>query len=138
MSDNIHKVWGERKRFHLDALNEIDLLYLKKDCFCSTHTHKYKKNKFMVVSGTVAIETEFGKKVLTKDESWEVSVPIKHRFFALEDSVMIEIATITTAQWNFTGDIDPDDINRESQGGRIINGKEMTLDEMRDKGLFKL
>lgn len=135
---NIHKVWGERRRIHLDALNEIDLLYVKKDTFCSTHTHKYKANKFIVVQGKVRVETEFGHRVLTKNESWEVNPPMKHRFYALEDSIMIEIACINTVQWNTTGEIDPGDINRESQGGRIVDGKEMTLDEMREQGLLDL
>ena len=36
------------------------------------------------------------------------------------------------------GAIDADDIERESQGGRIVKGVEMTLDEMRKKGLLDL
>ncbi|MHA1437956.1 MAG: hypothetical protein ACTSPD_10300 [Promethearchaeota archaeon] len=135
---NIHKVWGERRRIHLDCLNEIDLLYIKKDTFCSTHTHKYKTNKFIVVQGKIRIETEFGQRTLSSNESWEVNPPIKHRFYALEDSVMIEIACISTQLWNTIGAIDPNDINRESQGGRIVNGKEMTLNEMREKGMLNL
>jgi quercetin dioxygenase-like cupin family protein len=129
---NIHKVWGERRRIHLDAHNEIDLLYVNKDCFCSTHTHKEKINKFIVISGKVVIETEYGQKILNKNESFEVHPPMKHRFKALDNSTMIEIA------YTYKKVIDTFDINRESQGGRIVNGKEMTLDEMRKKGLLDL
>ena len=135
MSENIHKVWGERRRIHLDKLNEIDLLYIKKDTFCSTHSHEYKANKFIVVSGKVRIETDFGHTILNKNETWEVRPPLRHRFCALEDSVMVEIATIHGFIHHTVGDIDPDDINRETQGGRIVEGKEMTLDEMLKKGL---
>lgn len=130
--ENIHKIWGERRRIHLDDKNEIDLLYLRGNTFCSTHTHLNKINKFLVVSGRVKIETEYGEIILAKNESWVVRPPMKHRFYALEPSIMIEIAYVEE------GRIDPNDINRESQGGQEINGKEMTLDEMKEKGILKL
>ncbi|GAG38777.1 unnamed protein product [marine sediment metagenome] len=129
---NILKIWGERRRILLDDKNEIDLLYLKKDCFCSTHAHKYKANTFYVISGSVKIDAEFGNIILTKNKSWTVNPPIKHRFVALEDSVIIEIASVKE------GMIDEKDIQRESQGGKIINGKEYTENELREKGMLDL
>jgi len=130
--DNIHKIWGERRRVHLDDKNEIDLLYLKKDTFCSTHSHEFKINKFVLISGSVAIETEFGRIILEKNDIWSVYPPMKHRFKALEGSVMIEFASVKD------GEISTEDIVRESQGGRIINGEEITLDEMKNRGLLEL
>lgn len=132
MPDNIHKIWGERRRILLTDKTEIDLLYLKKDSFCSTHTHKYKVNKFVVISGEVRIETEFGKKILTENESHTVNSPTCHRFFVLKDSIMIELAYVKK------GKINPKDIQRVIQGGRVIDGKQMTEDEMREKGLLEL
>ena len=132
MSENISKIWGERRRLLLTNKTEIDLLYLKKNSFCSTHSHVNKINMFVVVSGRVRIETEFGNLTLTKNNSWEVHPMLKHRFFALEDSVMIELAYVNK------GRIQPMDINRISQGGRVIDGKEMTADAMREKGLLDL
>lgn len=129
---NIFKIWGERRRILLDDKNEIDLLYLKKDSFCSTHKHAKKINKFILVSGKVMIETEFGAKVLSPKESFQVIYRTLHRFVALEDSVMIEIAFVEE------GKIDPKDIEREKQGGRIIDGKEYTEDELRKKGMLEL
>lgn len=131
MSDgNIHKIWGERRRILLTDRCEIDLLYLKKNSFCSRHKHRDKTNKFVVVKGKVRIETEFGKKVLTKNQSFEVKPPIIHRFFALKDSIMIELASVNA---DF---IQPKDIKRFKQGGRIVDGKEMTENKMRKKGLL--
>jgi len=52
-----------------------------------------------------------------------------HRFKALEDSVVIELAYV------IDGIIDEKDINRIKQGGRIINGTEFTLDEIEKQGL---
>lgn len=130
--ENINKIWGERRRIHLDDKNEIDLLYLNKDTFCSTHSHETKGNKFTVVSGSVKIETELGNVTLNKNESWTVLAPIKHRFVALENSVMIEMAFVTQ------GTIDPNDINRESLGGKIIDGEEYSIDRLKEKGLLNL
>jgi len=129
---SIYKVWGTRIRLLLTNECEIDLLYLKKDSFSSKHTHKTKINRFYVVEGKVRIETEFGKKTLKKNNSFEVQPPLMHRFFAVEDSVIIELAYVKE------GFIQPDDIKRKKQGGRIVDGKEMTEDKMRKKGLLDL
>ncbi len=130
--ENIHKIWGERRRILLDNKNEVDLLYLKKDTFCSTHTHKTKNNKFIVISGIVRIESDFGNVLLHANDTWTVIAPRKHRFVALEDSVMIEIAFVKD------GDIDSNDIDRESLGGKIINGVEYTIGQLKEKGLLEL
>lgn len=130
---NINKIWGERHRFFLNDKVEMDVLYLKKDSFCSTHRHKYKINKFKVLKGRVRIETDFGEVTLsTQWQEWTVPPPRVHRFFAEEDSIMLEIA--------YTEDrkIDPKDIERFSQGGMVINGEEIPHDEMKKRGLLKL
>lgn len=131
MSENINKIWGERRRVHLDDKNEIDLLYLKKDRFCSSHSHSEKINKFLLISGSVVIDTEYGSVTLEKNDIWFVYPPIKHRFRALENSVLIEFAFVKK------GKINSEDINRESLGGKIINGEEMTIDELKKKGLLE-
>ena len=129
---NIHKIWGERRRILLTDQTEIDLLYLKAGSFCSTHKHAYKINRFYVVKGRVRIETEFGNRTLKENESWDVCPPLVHRFVPLTDAIMIELAFVKD------GKIAPDDIGRISQGGRVIKGKELTFDEMREKGLLDL
>lgn len=129
---SIFKIWGERRRVLLTDQTEIDLLYVKKDTFCSTHSHVTKINKFVVIEGKIRIETEFGQKTLKKNQSFEVKPPLVHRFIALEDSIMIELAYVDE------GYIQPKDIDRKKQGGRIVNGKEMTENEMRKKELLDL
>lgn len=129
---NINKIWGERRRILLTDKTEIDLLYLKANTFCSSHNHEEKVNKFYVVSGKIKIETEIGNIILTKNDSWEVHPPLKHRFVALEDSVMIELA------YTIDKKIDPKDINRDIQGGKIIDGKYISIPELREKGLLEL
>ena len=130
--ESIQKIWGTRMRIHLDDKIEIDLLYLKKDTFCSTHTHKNKINKFIVVAGKVRIESELGYTELNPNESFVVKPPMKHRFFVLEPSIMIEMAYVED------GKIDPNDINRETLGGKVIDGKEYTINDLKEKGLLDL
>ena len=127
---NIHKVWGERRRLLLSNETEIDLLYLIKGGFSSRHNHEFKINKFIVVEGKVRIDTEFGQKTLHKNESFEVRPPLMHRFIALEDSIVIECAYVES---DF---IRPDDIKRKKQGGRVVDGKEYTEDQLRKKGML--
>lgn len=131
--ENINKIWGIRSRILLDSYNEIDLLQLKKNTFCSKHTHKDKINLFILVSGKVKIETELGNIILMPNDEWTVYPPVKHRFVALEDSVMLELAFVREGKI-----IDENDINRESLGGKIIDGKELTIDDLKEKGLLKL
>jgi quercetin dioxygenase-like cupin family protein len=131
-NSNIFKVWGKRRRIHLNGRYEIDLLDLKKDTYCSTHRHTKKINKFVVVSGKVKIQSEFGDIILKANDVWEVRPPMVHRFMALEDSVMVEIAYVED------GTIDPKDIDRLIQGGKIIEGTELSHDELREKGMLEL
>ena len=129
---NIFKVWGERHRILLTKTTEIDYLKLKKDTFCSWHNHKNKINLFYVLKGKVKIESEFGKIILKKGQSFKVNPSLKHRFIALENSEMIEIAYVNR------GRISADDINRKKQGGRIIKGKYISVLELRKKGYLEL
>jgi len=132
MSGNIHKVWGERRRILLTDTIELDLLYLKPNTFCSTHSHTDKINLFTVIKGKVRIETEFGKITLKKNESFQVDASLKHRFVALAKSIMIEVAFVST------GKIDADDIKREVQGGKIIKNKEYSIPELKKAGYLEL
>ena len=131
-NSNIFKVWGIRQRLLLTDTTEIDLVTVKKDTFCSTHSHQHKINKFYVVSGKIQIQSEYGDTMLDNGCCFEVRPPLKHRFFAIEDSVMIELAYVES------GKIEANDINRESQGGRIVDGIALTLEEMKEKGLLDL
>lgn len=130
MEDNLHKIWGERRRILLTDTCEIDLLYLKKGHFCSTHKHKNKINKFIVIKGKVKIETAYGSKILLKNQSFTVEPPLVHRFINLTDGVMVELAYVTK------GKIDANDICRFSQGGKFINKKEFTLDDLKKDKLL--
>lgn len=129
---NIFKIWGTRRRILLTNQTEIDLLNLKKDHFCSTHSHDKKINVFTIVYGKVRIEAEFGNIVLCTHDSFTVEPSLTHRFYAMEDSVMVECAYVKK------GKIDPDDINRISLGGKVVDRKECTIDDLKKMGLLNL
>jgi len=131
-TSNIYKIWGTRRRILLTSSSEIDLLHIIKDGFCSTHYHATKINRFVVIEGKLKIDTYYGYIILERGEEFEVRPPLLHRFTALEDSTVIELAYVES------GEIDANDINRIKQGGRYINGIEMTENEMRDKGLLNI
>jgi len=128
--DKIHKIWGVRNRIHLGTRHEIDMLTLSKDSFCSSHYHNKKINKFHVISGEIIIETERGTILLKGGESFTVFPDLIHRFIAVENSVMLELAYVEEST------IDPHDIVRLSQGGRIVNYKYLTEQELKEKGLL--
>lgn len=134
MKDNgsIFKVWGTRNRILLTDTCEIDYLKLKANTFCSQHSHENKINLFYVLKGKVRIDSEFGKVVLQKGQSFTVSPPLKHRFVILADSEMVEIAFVNK------GKVEADDIKREKQGGRIIKGKYISIPELRKLGHLEL
>jgi len=139
--NNAMKIWGKRWRVLLSPTSEIDWLQVNPKTFCSTHTHKDKINRFFVVDGEITIETEYGSVKLTAGMEWEVRPPLKHRFvnYGKEVAYMIESAYVEDKMKKLDlphHKIDANDIDRESQGGKIIDGKEYTLDKLKkDKKL---
>jgi dTDP-4-dehydrorhamnose 3,5-epimerase-like enzyme len=123
------KVWGKKDTIFKENNVAVDILYLKKNTFCSWHYHSTKYNKFVVQSGRIRIEIidpsmpkGYGVE-LDKDSGYDyviVNPKKEHRFVVLEDSVVIEI--MYTDKDNPLYD---DDIVRSKQGGKIVDGKEI-------------
>ena len=121
----IKKVWGSRQRILENDLSEIDYLILEKDSACSIHNHDHKINRFILLSGSVSIKSDLGTYKLLHNVPFDVEPPLYHQFIVHEPSTMIEVAYVRE------GKIDPDDINRVQQGGRFIDGKFFTLNELK-------
>jgi len=130
--DTMIKIWGTRKRLLLTDTTEVDLLDLKKGSFCSIHSHNFKYNYFYDISAIVQIKTELGDIILRPGEDVTVNPHIIHQFKIIKSGKVLEIAYVNK------GIINMEDIIRTKQGGRVINGEEMTLDEMREKGYLEL
>jgi len=128
----IKKIWGKRQRLLKTTQAEVDLLYLEKNTGCSIHTHKEKINRFILLSGAVTIRTNLGDEALQYNMPFDVEPELVHQFVVVEDSVMIELAFVKE------GTIDENDITRIKQGGKIIQDKFYTMNELTAKDWLTL
>ncbi len=115
------KVWGSRETLYSDDTVMVNLLLLEKGSYSSFHWHRGKSDKFTVIKGEIKIVTELRETILKDGDSLIIDPPLKHQFEVVKDSTVIEISYAR---------LDPEDINRLNQGGRIIKGKKVSLDKM--------
>ena len=129
------KIWG--KKINLFNIKNIilDVLFLKKNTFCSTHWHDKKSNTFILLSGCVYINIWKNGSVdeveLKCFVPYTVDTDIVHRFVVLKNSTMIEISAVSK------GEVEEKDIHRISQGGKVLNGKEVSERYLRLTGEIK-
>ncbi len=128
MADKTLKIWGTKNRVFENKQIEVDILELYGDTMCSMHKHAEKANYFYVISGVVQIVTELGDVYLTSGDDFMVPAGLTHQFRPLFDSIMLEVASVDE------GYINKEDIFRFCQGGRVLNGKDVTEDELRKQG----
>lgn len=106
------KVWGTTQCIFGDNNVEVWRINVKKGGYCSEHRHRNKYNVFYVECGRLQVTvTKDGMNditILTSGMSTSIPPGEQHRFEALEDTIALEIYYIR---------LDPDDIERFSQGG---------------------
>lgn len=94
------KVWGETSDIFNKNNVEIHVIHIKKGGYCSKHLHKYKFNRFVMLSGKLKIsvwkEYKDGSTledvtIINQGEQCTVSPNEYHRFEALEDCTALEI-----------------------------------------------
>jgi len=122
---SIKKIWGDLNNIFNNDKCKIDVLYLQKNTACSIHYHKNKINRFCLIRGSVKLKTDLGNKVLKKNEIFDISPYLTHQFIALKNSILIEIAFVEQDK------LKESDIVRKVQGGKFINDKFYTLDELK-------
>jgi mannose-6-phosphate isomerase-like protein (cupin superfamily) len=124
--NKIFKVWGIRDRVHLSEKCEIDLIYLKPNSFCSTHYHKNKINKFVVIQGELIIKTSMGEINLKEGERIVIEPPLIHQFRTNDKcAIVLELAYVDK------GRVSSADIVRLKQGGRRIDNQDIILDNLK-------
>ena len=113
MFTQTHGNWGERLcTFSWDG-GIVTLLFLKPHQRCSWHSHVATWNRFVCVSGRVAIKTDKGQTtVLAPKQMFEVEPGIKHEFQTYAKSAIVE--EIAYVKYN------ENDIQRETIGGSLI------------------
>lgn len=121
----IQKIWGYLDNIFSNEKCKIDVLFLQKNSACSVHYHREKINRFYLIKGSVKINSDLGEKILKKNDTFDICPSTVHQFVALKDSILIEIAFVED------GLLKESDIVRKIQGGRFVNGKFFTLDELK-------
>lgn len=96
-SEIYQKVWGREEWVANNKDYCGKLLIVKKKFRCSTHYHKIKKETFYLQSGLIFLEVEengnFVHYIMRKGDSYNIQPYQKHRFSAIEDSVIFEFST---------------------------------------------
>lgn len=106
------KVWGDTECLLARPGIEIHRINGKQGGFCSKHRHAGKQNWFYVIGGCLIIHEwpESGPvvTVLRAGKGHRVSPGVLHQFRAQEDTQALEV---------YWSELDPADIQRESEGG---------------------
>lgn len=110
----IGKVWGWTRPIFQSETTEVQHLKVKKGWKCSDHEHLAKNNLFYVLRGRLKVVVEKDglqdETVLGPGEMTEVCKGHLHRFEALTVCELIELYWVS---------LDPDDIRRTTQGGKV-------------------
>ena len=117
MLDSREKVWGWTSRIFATDSVEVHRIECVKGGYCSEHSHRSKSNLFYCERGSLTVKIWRGNNLsittLTPGLSCAIPPGLKHQFESNEDgTVAYEIYHVI---------IDPDDIQRESQGGIRMN-----------------
>lgn len=106
------KVWGTTQCIFSSSNVEVHRIDARKGGYCSQHCHRGKYNLFYVERGRLKVTVFRGDAgddtVLTPGMSTSVAPGERHMFEALDDTVALEIYYVQ---------LDPDDIERYTQGG---------------------
>ena len=113
----IGKVWGWTKALFQSETTEVQILQAEAGHVCSEHEHAAKNNLFYVIRGRLRVTVwKDGLKdstVLEEGESTVVRAGVKHQFEAIVNTQLLEIYWVS---------LDPDDIRRYTQGGKVGDG----------------
>jgi mannose-6-phosphate isomerase-like protein (cupin superfamily) len=110
------KAWGTTEEVFKTADISIHDLRIRAGGFCSEHRHRAKNNWFFVFSGQLEItiwqpSEKADMTVLGPGQGTTIKAGTWHRFEALADTRAIEL------YWT---ELDPEDIERRTQGGGPI------------------
>lgn len=105
------KAWGERWKLREDSTHSTNVLRVLPGYRCSWHRHACKWNLFVVLDGSITIETEDGGSIdLTVGEEFTIRPGIYHEFRSTEGALIVEEMYV---------EYDDKDIERSVAGGKI-------------------
>ena len=110
--ERTRKSWGIKNNLFQNDLNEVSFLELEQWQRCSWHSHKTKYNLFYVVYGVLYIKLEDGITRVEQGQIFTTRPGEMHEFQTHERAALIiEIMYVK---------YDPEDIDRDSIGGKIV------------------
>ena len=110
------KIWGKTQLVFAYNSTEAHVIEGKAGYKCSNHSHKYKWNRFVVLSGKMVVCQhsialgQLDKTILTAGQVTDVPPGVRHSFEVMEDCIAIELYWVT---------LDAQDIERFSIGGIV-------------------
>lgn len=106
------KLWGWTQLLYAHNSVEVHRLSAKPGGYSSRHMHRFKWNRFVLLSGKLAVRIYRGEDVdetvLLPGQVTDVPPGVCHEFEALEESEALEIYWVV---------LDAGDIERENTGG---------------------
>lgn len=93
---NIKKVWGDTSLIFDNGSVHVYVANISKNKSCSKHCHEHKNNIFYLQSGLLKVliweeDTAPIEHILQAGDSIDIKCGLKHQFFSLEDSILVEI-----------------------------------------------
>ena len=110
------KIWGKTQLVFAHNSTEVHIIEGKAGFKCSRHSHKYKWNRFVVLSGLLKIlvyhdNGPVDETILGPWQTTDVPPGAIHEFVVLEDTIAIEAYWVT---------LDAQDIDRHNTiGGKV-------------------
>ena len=89
----VQKSWGHEKWLVNNKLYCGKILHVLEGHCCSYHYHKLKDETFYILNGHISLELDGNIKDMVKGDVVRLVPGSKHRFFAIEDSDIVEIST---------------------------------------------
>ena len=113
------KIWGTTTVTASSEIYSSHTLKIEKGGYCSIHYHKYRSNKFTVISGKLLIAMWYGphiEKVILSTIFPIFKIPslVPHMFIALENS-----ETIEEYYPDRNEAVQQEDITRLTEGGKL-------------------
>lgn len=91
------KIWGSTTEIFNKNNVSIHRIYINQGACCSKHYHEYKYNVFYIESGRILIQEwdtgceSIKENILVTGDIYTIPPQKKHRFIALENSIVYEI-----------------------------------------------
>jgi mannose-6-phosphate isomerase-like protein (cupin superfamily) len=93
----VEKVWGREYWLENNESYCAKLLYIRAGYQCSLHYHKIKDETFLVLDGTISLETTSARRlqpdILHPGQKTRIHPYVAHRFTGITNAIILEVST---------------------------------------------